>query len=63
MKNEGSMWRGTVNGHENVLVNVVGTYGSEPFFPIVRVESGPDRGRAYAIDWKTGTVIKQFDLK
>jgi len=62
MKREGTMWRGTVNAHTNIFVNVVGTYGDDKV-PIVRVENGPDKAKAFAIDWQTGKVIKQLNLK
>ena len=55
-----NLWRGLVNGHKQV-VNVVGTYGDG--LPIVRIERGPDAGKAMAINWGTGEVVKEVHLK
>lgn len=59
-KNTG-MWEGIVNG-ETQIINVVGTYGGNNPFPIVRVEEGKDKGKALAIEWETGEIIKELHL-
>lgn len=56
----GNLWRGLVNGTKQV-VNIVGTYGNNPD-PVVRVERGNDAGKAFAIKWETGEVIKELNL-
>jgi len=60
MKRLGNLWQGQVNG-SNQVINVVGTYGDG--FPVVRIEQGQDVGKAFAIDWNTGEVIKEINYK
>lgn len=56
-----TLWVGIVNG-SNQVINVVGTYGPSQD-PVVRVERGVDAGKAFAIKWDSGGVIKELDLK
>lgn len=52
-------WLGQVNGSEQVIT-VVGTYGDQN--PVVRVLSGADAGKALAIKWDTGKILKDIKM-